>query len=221
MARVLVIDDEPGIVNYLSRALSSQGFGVDSAYDGAKGLELAERGGHELILLDLMIPVLDGFTVLKRILAGRPEQPVLVLSALTDVQSKIRCLELGASDFVAKPFVLAELLARVRVRMGRPAGRPLERVLVAGPVKLELLRRTVDCGNGPVSLSEREFLLLQHLVRHKDQVCTREQLLEEVWGCTFDPRTNVVDVYISRLRAKLGNDRIETVRNVGYCLQAS
>jgi len=219
VARILVIDDEPRIVNFVTRALEAEGYRVDSALDGALGLELARTGRHELILLDLLLPSVNGVSVLKGILAHTPDQRVIVLSALTDVQSKVRCLELGASDYLPKPFELAELLARVRARLRHPNGTLPDRVLRAGRVTLELLRRTADSGSGPVGLSEREFLLLQHLMRRSDQVCTREELLGDVWGYTFDPGTNVVDVYVGRLRAKLGSGVIETVRNVGYCLQ--
>jgi DNA-binding response OmpR family regulator len=219
MARVLVIDDEPRIAQFLSRALSSQGFGVDVAADGATGLALAQQGRHDLVLLDLMLPVIDGFTVLRKLLAARPEQSVLVLSALSDVSSKVNCLELGASDFVQKPFSTAELIARIRARIRHRAGPRPERILVGGVVRLDLTRRTVDAGHGGVRLSEREFLLLQHLMRREGEVCSREELLEDVWGFNFDPGTNVVNVCVGRLRAKLGADHIETVRNVGYCFQ--
>ena len=220
MGRILVIDDEPRIVDFVSRALEAEGYGVDAAYDGESGLRLAQRGRHELILLDLLLPSRNGVSVLKGILKAKPEQRVLVLSALSDVQSKVRCLELGASDYLPKPFALAELLARVHARLRQPVGTPPERVLTAGGVTLELMRRTADAGNGPMSLSEREFLLLRHFMRKQHEVCTREELLEEVWGYSFDPGTNVVDVYVGRLRAKLGPDVIETVRNVGYSFRA-
>jgi len=220
MPRILVIDDEPRIVHFISRALEAEGYGVDAAYDGEHGLELARQGRHELVLLDLLLPAMNGVSVLKGILKARPDQRVLVLSALSDVQSKVRCLELGASDYLPKPFALAELLARVRARLRQPASAPPERALHAGGVTLELMRRTADTGNGPVSLSEREFLLLQHLMRRHRDVCTRQELLDDVWGYSFDPGTNVVDVYVGRLRAKLGPEVIETVRNVGYSFYA-
>ena len=175
MARVLVVDDEPRIVNFVSRAL----------------------------------------------IEARPEQRVLVLSALADVDSKVRCLELGASDYVAKPFALAELVARVRARLRQPAAGPGERELRAGALTLDLVRRVVDTGRDQVTLSERQFLLLQHLMRKGGEVCSREQLLADVWGLSFDPGSNVVDVCVRRLRSKLGGDIIETVRRVGYRLQAA
>jgi DNA-binding response OmpR family regulator len=220
MPRILVIDDEPRIVHFVSRALEAEGYGVDAAYDGIRGLELAKQGRHELVLLDLILPSRSGVSVLKEILEEHPEQRVLVLSAVSDVQSKVRCLELGASDYLSKPFALAELIARVRARIRQAPGRPPDRILEAGGITLELLRRTADAGEGPVSLTEREFLLLQHFMRRPAEVCTREELRDDVWGYSFDPTTNVVDVYVGRLRAKLGADIIETVRHVGYCFRA-
>jgi two-component system, OmpR family, response regulator len=221
MARVLVVDDEPRIVNFVSRALSAQGFGVDSAHDGLRALQLARSGRYELVVLDLLLPGLDGESVLRGIIEARPEQRVLVLSALADVDSKVRCLELGASDYVAKPFALAELVARVRARIRQPAAGPGERQLRSGALTLDLVRRVVDTGKGQVTLSERQFLLLQHLMRKGGEVCSREQQLADVWGLSFDPGSNVVDVCVRRLRSKLGEDIIETVRRVGYRLQAA
>jgi len=221
MARVLVVDDEPRIVNFVSRALSAQGFGVDGAHDGLRALQLARSGRYELVVLDLLLPGLDGESVLRGIIEARPEQRVLVLSALADVDSKVRCLELGASDYVAKPFALAELVARVRARLRQPGAGPGERELRAGALTLDLVRRVVDTGRDQVTLSERQFLLLQHLMRKGGEVCSREQLLADVWGLSFDPGSNVVDVCVRRLRSKLGGDIIETVRRVGYRLQAA
>jgi two-component system OmpR family response regulator len=221
MARVLVVDDEPRIVNFVSRALSAQGFGVDGAHDGLRALQLARSGRYELVVLDLLLPGLDGESVLRGIIEARPKQRVLVLSALADVDSKVRCLELGASDYVAKPFALAELVARVRARLRQPGAGPGERELRAEALTLDLVRRVVDTGRDQVTLSERQFLLLQHLMRKGGEVCSREQLLADVWGLSFDPGSNVVDVCVRRLRSKLGGDIIETVRRVGYRLQAA
>ncbi len=219
MARVLMVDDEPRIVNFVSRALSAEGFGVDGAHDGVRGLELARTGRYELVVLDLLLPGLDGISVLREIMESRPEQRVLVLSALSDVDSKVRCLELGASDYLPKPFAVAELVARIRARLRQPASAPADRFFRVGALTLDLLRRRADAGRGPVGLSEREFLLLQQLMRARGEVCTRGRLLSDVWGYSFDPGSNVVDVYVGRLRSKLGPDLIETVRNVGYRIQ--
>lgn len=220
MARVLVVDDEPRIVSFVSRALSAEGFRVDSATDGLRGLELARSGRYELVVLDLLLPGRDGVSVLSELIEERPEQRVLVLSALSDVESKVQCLELGASDYLPKPFALAELIARVRARLRQPASGPSGRYLTAGPVTLDLVRRTADAESGSVPLSEREFHLLRHLMQAQGEVCSRQRLLAEVWGYSFDPGSNVVDVCVGRLRAKLGADVIETVRNVGYRFDA-
>jgi DNA-binding response OmpR family regulator len=216
MPRVLVVDDEPRIVSFVSRALAAQGLSVDSAQDGVRGLELARSRRYELVILDLLLPRLDGFAVLEQMIEARPDQRVLVLSALSDVDQKVTCLELGASDYLQKPFALKELIARVRARLRQPAGAANPRVIEAGRLKLDVLRRTADLGHGAIPLSEREFLVLQHLMRREGEVCPRDELLSEVWGFSFDPGSNVVDVYIGRLRSKLGASMIETVRNVGY-----
>lgn len=216
MARLLVVDDEPRIVNFVSRALSAEGFRVDAAPDGIRGLELARSGRYELVVLDLMLPGLDGVSVLRGLMEARPEQRVLILSALSDVQSRVECLELGASDYLPKPFALAELVARIRARLRQPAAGPDERFLRRGGVVLDLVRRVADAGAGPVVLSEREFLMLRNLMMRAGDVCTRQRLLEEVWGYGFDPGSNVVDVCVGRVRAKLGSEVIETVRGVGY-----
>ena len=201
----------------MSRTLSSAGFDVDCAEDGPSGLELARAGRHELVLLDLMLPGLDGVTVLRRLMQDRPSQRVLILSAVGDVTSKVRCLELGATDYLPKPFAVAELIARVQARLRQPAPELAERWLRAGGVSLDTSRRVAEYQGRSVVLSHRELLLLEHLMRRAGDVCDREQLLTDVWGYAFDPGTNVVDVYVGRLRAKLSGHLIETVRNVGYC----
>ena len=220
MANVLVIEDEPRIGSFVSRALQNAGFGVETARDGISGLELARSGRFALVILDLLLPGLGGLSVLGRIIESDPEQRVLVLSALGDVESKVRCFELGASDYLPKPFAIAELLARVRARIRYPVALPLDRFMRVGGVELDLVRRVADVGRGPVSLSQREFLLLQTLMLREGDVVSRQQLLAEVWGFSFHPGTNVVDVCIGRLRAKLGDDVIETVRGVGYQVAA-
>jgi DNA-binding response OmpR family regulator len=221
VARVLVVDDEPRIVSFISRALAAEGLGVDSAHDGLRALELARLRKYELVVLDLLLPGLDGVSVLRGIIESRPEQRVLILSAVSDVDSKVHCLDLGAVDYLPKPFALAELVARVRARLRQPAAPTTPRTLTVGRLSLDLLRRVADAGTGPVVLSEREFLLLQHLMGRDGEVCTREEILADVWGYSFDPGSNVVDVYVGRLRAKLGAELIETVRSVGYRLEAA
>jgi DNA-binding response OmpR family regulator len=211
-----VVDDEPRITSFVSRALSAEGFQVDAAADGRRGLELARTGRYSLVVLDLLLPGMDGVHVLRDLMQSRPDQRVLVLSALSDVGSKVECLDLGASDYLPKPFSLAELIARVRARLRQPASGPGERYLRVGGVTLDLVRRAADVGEGPVPLPEREFLLLRSLMSRGGEVCGRHRLLEEVWGYGFDPGSNVVDVCVGRLRSRLGADVIETVRGVGY-----
>src|SRR4051795_7440600 len=192
-ATVLVIDDEPDIRRFISRALLGHGFEVECAGDGERGLALAKTGRYQLVMLDLLLPDSNGVSVLKAITAARPDQAVIVLSALSDVESKVRCLELGANDYLTKPFALAELMARVRARMRLTTQSSSDGLVRAGGLTLDPHRRTADAGDGPVPLSAREFLLLKHLAAKEGDVCTRTELLEDVWGCTFDPGTNVVD----------------------------
>jgi len=220
MARVLVVDDEPRIVSFISRALTAEGLGVDVAYDGARGLEFALARPYDLVVLDLLMPRLDGLSVLRRLLDARPEQRVLVLSAVADVESRVACLDLGASDYLPKPFAITELVARVRARLRQPRAPVVPRTVTFGRLTVDVVRRRADAGDGSIALTEREFLLLQHLMHREGEVCTREELLADVWDFAFDPQSNVVEVYVGRLRSKLGPDIIETVRNVGYRLEA-
>jgi DNA-binding response OmpR family regulator len=213
--RVLVVDDESRILDFVSRGLRREGFWVDVAADGKTGLDRSLKERYDLVILDLLMPGLDGVSVLRGILARKPDQPVMVLSALSDIRSKVDCLELGAEDYLAKPFSFAELLARVHARL-RSADRNPPTHLAVGRLRLDMLRREVDAGWGPISLAEREFLLLQELMRHPDDTVSKERLLSAVWGYRFDPTSNVVDVCVRRLRAKLGLDAIITVRGEGY-----
>ncbi|MFL5926694.1 MAG: response regulator transcription factor [Gaiellaceae bacterium] len=221
MPQILVIDDEPKIVSFVSRALTGDGFAVDSAADGVHGLALAARERYDLVVLDLLMPGLDGVGVLHKLMSRRPRQQVIVLSAVSEIEAKVRCLDLGAADYLTKPFALAELLARVRSRLRGDATPPEQEHLRAGRLTLDLRRQGVEDAGRPVSLTNREFLLLEHLVRNVGAACTREELLTAVWGYDFDPGTNVVDVYVRRLRSKLGAGVVETVRNVGYAVPAA
>ena len=215
LRRVLVVDDESRILDFVSRGLRGEGFWVDVAADGKTGLERSLNERYDLVILDLLMPGLDGVSVLRGILARKPDQPVMVLSALSDIRSKVDSLELGAEDYLAKPFSFAELLARVHARL-RSADRNPPTHVTVGRLRLDMLRREVDAGWGPISLAEREFLLLQELMRHPDDTVSKERLLSAVWGYRFDPTSNVVDVCVRRLRAKLGPDVIVTVRGEGY-----
>lgn len=217
--RVLLIDDEHRILNFVRRALQAEGLSVDAAHGGEEGLALALSRSYDLVVLDLVMPGLDGQTVLERILHHKPAQSVLVLSALNDTASKVSSLERGAEDYISKPFSLEELLARVRARL-RSASRLEPTRLEAGSLSLDMIRREADAGSGPVLLSEREFLLLAELVRNAGRTVSKERLLSSVWGYHFDSSSNVVDVYVRRVRAKLGPNVITTMRGVGYRVDA-
>ena len=218
MRKILFIDDEPGVRRLVRDLLEQDGMEVTTAEDGIRGLQLAATQDWDLVLLDLMLPDLPGTTVLSALLAARPAQRVVVLSAVGDTESRVHCLEHGAVDFVAKPFSVRELRARVRSRLAEVDSHVRSTNIRRGELLLDVARRRLVMGNRAVDLSPREFHLLQHLMRCEGAVCTRAELLNEVWGMTFDPGTNVVDVTVRRLRSKLRADVIETVRNVGYAL---
>jgi two-component system, OmpR family, copper resistance phosphate regulon response regulator CusR len=212
--KILVVDDEQRILRFLVRGLQAEGFAVDAADNGADGLHKALEGGYDLVILDLLMPGMDGASVLRQLVARRPAQAVLVLSCLNATATKVRLLEAGAEDYLAKPFSLDELLARVRARLRVATGRATS--LVAGRLRLDLIRREADSGSGPVALAEREFLLLRELMQHTGTTVSKQRLLSAVWKYHFDPGSNVVDVYVRRLRAKLGADTITTMRGEGY-----
>jgi two-component system copper resistance phosphate regulon response regulator CusR len=221
--QILVIEDEPRILAFLSRGLEAEGFAVDGAGDGPEGLARALVGRYDLVVLDLLLPKLDGLAVLRGIQRERPELPVVIVSARADLETKLRGFGLGACDYVSKPFSFDELLARIRAQLrSRRRGGSGGSELRAGTLTLDVARRRVKLGDVVAELSDREFRLLHHLVRHQGEVVSRERLLSEVWGYHFDPRSNVVDVCVRRLRKKLGERApIETVRHGGYRLTAA
>jgi DNA-binding response OmpR family regulator len=218
-ARILLIDDEAGIRNFVSRGLRSEGFTVDLAPDGDAGLKAALGPPYDLIILDLLLPDRGGIELLRRIIWEHPGQSVIVLSALGDTPSKVASLEAGAEDYLVKPFSFEELLARVRARL-RDARSSRTR-LTAGPLTLDLIAHQVQTESGRVLLAEREFLLLRELMSSAGETVSKERLLATVWGYRFDPGSNVVDVYIRRLRAKIGGEVIKTVRGEGYRIDAA
>lgn len=220
--RVLVVDDEPRLVMLLDRLLSAANYQVTTASTGSTGLHEAKTGRYDLVILDLMLPDLSGETVLDKLLAARKDSKVLVLSSVSDIARRVGVLDNGAIDFLSKPFSGAELLARVRARI-KP--EPLfdnssSRFLIGAGLELDLESCELHIDGRRIELSQREFVLLSHLLRRTPAVCSRQELLATVWGIGFDPRSNVVDVSIRRLRSKLTTNRIETVRNVGYRLVA-
>jgi DNA-binding response OmpR family regulator len=220
MAMVLVVDDEPRIRTYLNRSLSAQGHTVREAADGQDALDVLARDEVDLVLLDLAMPRCGGLGVLSVLHERDGSPPVIVLSAATDISARVQALDRGAVDVVAKPFSTAELFARIRRHL-RQEGLTCsdeQRFLESGGVKLDLDRRRAATAHGSISLTGREFALLSHLMRRSDRVCSREELLHDVWGLDFDPGSNVVDVCMRRLRTKLQPDPpIETVRGAGYC----
>ncbi len=213
--RILVIEDEPRILDFVSRGLEAEGFAVL----GQEGLRAAEAVQCDLVILDLLLPRLDGLSVLRALEAKRPELPVVIVSARADLPTKLNGFGLGACDYLTKPFSFDELLARIRVHLRRPEEPGNGHVLRAGALALDLARRQAHLGDRMVDLSDREFKLLHSLLECAGEVVSRERLLSEVWGYHFDPRSNVVDVCIRRLRKKLGpGSPIETVRHAGYRL---
>ena len=220
--RILVVEDEPRILAFVARGLEAEGFAVDAAGDGAEALEQARRSRPDFVVLDLLLPRLDGLTVLRELKRERPDLPVLVLSARSDLPTKLRGFELGASDYLAKPFAFDELIARIRAQLRRPEREPAQTVVQVGGLVLDLARRQARLSGVVSDLSDREFRLLHQLVEHADEVVSRERLLSEVWGYHFDPGSNVVDVCVRRVRKKLGPGApIETVRHVGYRLASA
>jgi len=217
--RILLIDDEQRILEFVSRGLQAEGYVVDVAADGGAGLRAALDQDHDLVILDLLLPDRGGHDVLRHLVRQRPAQPVIVLSALSDTTSKVTALELGAEDYLAKPFSLEELLARVRVRLRDARARPT--LLAVGGLTLDLISRQARNESGRVQLAEREFLLLRELMTRAGDTLGKDWLLAAVWGYRFDPGSNVVDVYVRRLRAKLGGDVIKTVRGEGYRIDAA
>jgi DNA-binding response OmpR family regulator len=214
--RILAVEDEPAILRMLERGLTAAGHEVLTAETGEDGAILATDEGVDLVLLDISLPALSGHEVLSRIRARRPELPVLMLTARDDLDNKVRALDAGADDYLTKPFAFEELLARIRA-LTRRSDQASATHLEAGDVRLDLLGRRAWRGDRPVELSNREFTLLEYLLRHPSQVLSRTQILFAVWEYDADPSSNVVDVYIRYLRRKLGDPSpISTVRGAGY-----
>jgi two-component system copper resistance phosphate regulon response regulator CusR len=220
MSRILIAEDEPRLSSFLEKGLRAAGYATTVCDDGVKAAAMARDDEFDLLILDIGLPGQDGFTVL-RTLRGRGERlPVLILTARDEVADTVTGLDIGADDYVTKPFIFEELLARVRARLrvgGDNAGDSL--VLEAGGVTLDVRTRRAATDGTDVELTAKEFALLETFLRHPGQVLSREQLLSHVWGYDFDPGSNVVDVYVGYLRRKLGSHRFETVRGMGYRLK--
>jgi two-component system copper resistance phosphate regulon response regulator CusR len=217
--RILVVEDEARIRAFLRRAFEAEGFMVDVVPDGEQGIARALSGTYDGVILDLLLPGQDGLEILRQLQLRHNDAPVLILSARSDIATKLRGFELGAVDYIVKPFSLDELLARLRLHLRRAGGSTAGDggVLRVGVLALDLTRRQARVGDTVADLADREFRLLHFLMLHPGEVISRQRLLSEVWGFDFDPRSNVVDVCVRRLRRQLGRDApIETVRNAGY-----
>jgi DNA-binding response OmpR family regulator len=218
-ARILIAEDERGISSFLENGLRSAGFVATVVEDGTSALALARTGEFDLVVLDLGLPTRDGLSVLEELRETGTRVPVVILTARSELHDMVAGLDLGADDYVTKPFRFEELLARIRARL-RAGGTAEETELRAGDVGLDLLTRRAKVGDREVELSAREFALAEVFFRNPGQVLSREQLLSLVWGYDRDPGSNVVDVYVGYLRKKLGDAAIETVRGMGYRLAA-
>jgi DNA-binding response OmpR family regulator len=221
MARILIAEDETRIASFVEKGLRAAGFGTHTVVDGPAALEAALQGTADLLLLDIGLPRMGGFEVLRRLRESGSAMPVIIRTARDSAADTVAGLEGGANDYVAKPFRFDELLARVRVRLqdARAASTELA-LLIHGHLELDLRTRRISVEGREVDLSAREFALAEEFLRHPEQVLSREQLLSRVWGMDFDPGSNVVDVYVRYLRKKIGADRLETVRGMGYRLTA-
>ncbi len=218
MSRILIAEDEARISSFIDKGLRAAGFTTIVVSTGPDALEHALAGDADLLVLDIGLPGIDGYEVMRRLRAAGVPMPVIVLTARTSAEDTLASLEGGANDYMPKPFRFDELLARVRLRLA-DAGRVVETVLAAGDLELDLHTRRALVDGREIELSAREFALAEELIRHAGRVLSREQLLSRVWGYDFDPGSNVVDVYVGYLRTKLGAERIETVRGMGYRLR--
>ena len=217
MSRILIAEDEVRIASFVRKGLRSAGFTPTVVEDGRAAVDYAMTGEFDLLVLDLGLPAMDGFTVLRKLRQARNEIPVVILTARDSVTDTVAGLEGGANDYVTKPFRFEELLARIRLRL-RDDHSPETMVLRHGDLSLDLRTRRAEVDGRQVDLSSREFALAETFLRNPEQVLSREQLLSRVWGYDFDPGSNVVDVYVRYLRRKLGANRFETIRGVGYRL---
>ncbi|MEW5756318.1 MAG: heavy metal response regulator transcription factor [Pseudomonadota bacterium] len=220
--KILIVEDENKLGDYIRQGLVESGFVVDLARNGLDGHHLAMTGSYDLLILDVMLPSLDGWQILKSLREAGKNAPVLFLTARDSVDDRVKGLELGADDYLVKPFAFAELLARVRTLLRRGAGAPVETALKVADLELDLARRRVTRAGRRIPLTAKEFALLELLMRRQGEVLTRSLIASQVWDMNFDSDTNVIDVAIRRLRAKIDDDfalkLIHTVRGMGYML---
>jgi heavy metal response regulator len=221
--KLLVIEDEKKIANLLQKGLKEHGYVVEVCYDGNEGLERASSHPYDAIILDIMLPGRDGLSLLRTLRERKITTPVMILTARGEVTERVEGLNIGADDYLSKPFAMDELVARLRALLRRVTGETISLYKV-GDLAMNLVSREVTRGKRKIDLTAREFRLLEYLMRSPGQVMTRTQIIERVWEYHFDPGTNLVDVYIQRLRRKIddGEDlkMIQTVRGVGYCIKA-
>ncbi|MGO8915884.1 MAG: winged helix-turn-helix domain-containing protein [Stellaceae bacterium] len=222
--KLLVIEDDREAAAYIAKGLSESGYVVDHAADGRSGLFMASSGHYDALIVDRMLPGMDGLALISALRATELRTPVLILSALGAVDDRVKGLRAGGDDYLVKPFAFRELLARIEALLRRGTGTTATTRLKVGELEMDLLARAVTRGGQEIELLPREFRLLEFLMRHAGQVVTRTMLLENVWDYHFDPQTNVIDVHISRLRQKIdkgfAKPLLHTVRGAGYCLRA-
>jgi heavy metal response regulator len=221
--RFLVVEDEQRIADFLKRGLESAGYAVDTAGDGKSAIDMVHATDYDLIILDMMLPDIDGLKVLERIRNRKASPPVLILSARGSVDDRVKGLELGADDYLVKPFAFVELLARVRVLLRR--GAPMPERLQIGDLVLDCIRRRVTRGGESIELAPKEFSILEYLMRNRGRPLSRTMIVEHVWDMDYDGLTNIVDVYIRHLRSKIDDKwptkLLHTVRGIGYMLDAT
>lgn len=221
---ILVIEDDTETANYIARGLKEHGHTVDQAADGKDGLFMALENDHDIIILDRMLPALDGLSMLKTLRSSGKQTPVIILSALGEVDDRVEGLKSGGDDYLVKPFAFSELLARMEVLLRRGEIKPDTGILKVADLELDRLTHKVKRAGKVITLQPREYVILEFLMQHAGQVVTRTMLLESVWEYHFDPQTNIIDVHISRLRNKIDKGfepaLLQTVRGAGYCLQA-
>ena len=221
---VLLVEDDTETAAYIARSLKEHGHVVNHAATGREGLLLATQSQHDVLIVDRMLPGMDGLALVKTLRGAGCAVPILLLTTLSGIDDRVEGLNAGADDYLVKPFAFSELLARLNALARRPPPAQVQTMLQVADLKIDLLRRKVTRGNEIIDLQPREFQLLEFLMRHADQIVTRTMLLEGVWEFHFDPKTNVVETHISRLRSKVDRGRdpelIQTIRGAGYCLRA-
>ncbi len=219
--RILLVEDEKNVAAFIKKGLEEEFYSVDIAEDGTEGLLMAKSNDYDLIILDIMLPGMDGIEICKKIREGDRRVPILMLTAVDSIESKVQGLESGADDYLTKPFAFSELLARIKALLRRVPDTVSE--LAIDDLRMELLSRRVYRGNREINLTPKEFSLLEYLLRNSGRVLSRTQIIENVWGYNFDPGSNVVDVHIKFLREKIDSDSerklIHTVRGAGYILK--